>query len=64
MDDKELLKQDISYIKCSIDEIKKSLETKYVTRVEFNPVKSIAFGMVGIILVSVLGSLIALVVNS
>ena len=57
-----LISQDIGYIRASIEEIKDDLEKKYVTKVEFNPVKLITFGFVGIILMAVLGSLIALVV--
>ena len=58
-----LIVNDMGYIKDSVDEIKKALKSDYVTKVEFNPVKSIAFGFVGIIIIAVLGSLIALVVQ-
>jgi len=58
-----LIVNDMGYIKDSVDEIKKALKSDYVTKVEFNPVKSIAFGFVGIIIIAVLGSLIALVVR-
>ena len=58
-----LIVNDMGYIKDSVDEIKKTLKSDYVTKVEFNPVKSIAFGFVGIIIIAVLGSLIALVVH-
>ena len=58
-----LIVNDMGYIKDSVDEIKKALKSDYVTKVEFNPVKSIAFGFVGIIIIAVLGSLIALVVH-
>ena len=58
-----LIVNDMGYIKDSVDEIKKALKSDYVTKVEFSPVKSIAFGFVGIIIIAVLGSLIALVVN-
>ena len=57
-----LIINDMSYIKDSIDEIKIALKNEYVTKSEFSPVKLIAFGLVGIILVAVMGSLIALVV--
>ena len=65
-----LIVKDIGYIKDSIKEVKDSvkeiedcLNEKYVTKVEFSPVKFITFGFVGIIITAVLGSLIALVVQ-
>ena len=57
-----LIINDMNYIKDSIDEIKIALKNEYVTKSEFSPVKLIAFGLVGIILVAVMGSLIALVI--
>ena len=35
---------------------------RYVSKVEFEPVQKIVYGMVGIILVAVIGALVALVV--
>ena len=58
-----VIRNDIGYIKDSIDEIKDTLKIEYVTKVEFNPVKQITFGFVGIIIVAVLGSMIALVIK-
>ena len=57
------LKTDIDYIKRDVTDIKETLKTNYVTRDEFTPVKSIVYGMVGIILIAVFGALIALVVK-
>ena len=57
-----LIVNDMGYIKTSIDEIKNSLKNEYVTKTEFNPVKLITFGFVGLILLAVMGSIIALVV--
>ena len=58
-----LIVKDIGYIKDSMDEIKDTLKNEYVTKVEFSPVKQIAFGFVGIIIVAVLGSIVALVIK-
>lgn len=63
MEDYELLKKDIAYIKVSIDEIKKSLETKYVTRAEFEPVRKITYGAASMILIAFTGAIIALVIR-
>lgn len=54
-----LISKDISYIKDSVTEIK----DLYVTKIEFEPVKKIAFGFVGVIVMAVLGAMIALVVR-
>lgn len=64
MEDYELLRKDIAYIKASIDEIKRHLETKFVTKTEFEPVKKLTYGATGVILVAFVGALIALVVKS
>lgn len=56
---------DINYIKQDIAEIKgvlKELSSTYVTKGEFAPVKAIAFGLVGLILVAVVGAILSLVV--
>lgn len=40
-----------------------SMQTKFVTREEFEPIKRLVYGAVGLILVAVVGALIALVVQ-
>lgn len=64
----ETIKNDISWIKEAVNDIKKNQENqskaneeRYVTKQEFWPVKTIVYGGAGIILVSVFGGLIALV---
>jgi hypothetical protein len=44
-------------------EIKVKLESEYVTQDEFEPVKKIVYGMVGVILLAVIGALITLVLR-
>jgi hypothetical protein len=58
-----ILKNDIEYIKKDVTEIKERLEGQFVSKDEFEPVKKIVYGLVGIILVAVVGALIALVVR-
>jgi len=53
----------IDYIQRDVAEIKEKLEKDYVTRDEFDPVKKIVYGMVGLVLVAVVSALIALVVR-
>jgi hypothetical protein len=46
-----------------ITHIEKTLEDNYVTQKEFAPVRSVVFGMVGVILLSMLVAVIALIVR-
>lgn len=55
----ELIKQ----VAVQLKEYVKAAEEKYVTKDEFNPVRQIVYGLVGLILVSVVGAVIALVVR-
>ena len=51
---------DISYIKTDIATIKGMLDNKYATKEELKPVKMIAYGMVALIMVCVVGGLMLL----
>jgi ABC-type phosphate transport system permease subunit len=53
----------LEFIIKELDEIKLKLEKNYVTAEEFKPVKTIVYGMVALILTSVVVALIALVVK-
>ena len=47
-------------IETSLEQLKKR-EDRYVSRLEFEPVKRIVYGMVGLILTSVVGALLGLI---
>lgn len=51
----ENIKEDVEYIRDRMDR-------SYVTKVEFEPVKKLVYGMVSMILVSVVGAVITLVI--
>jgi len=53
---------DIEQIKKDTTEIKIRLESNYVTKDQFAPVQKIVYGMVGLILVTVVGALLTLVI--
>lgn len=57
-----VIAKDIEYIKDSIKVINRKLDKDYVTKMEFEPVKRIVYGMVGIILVAVLSGVVGMVV--
>jgi hypothetical protein len=58
-----VIQNDITYIKQEVDDIKKLVENKYVTKDEFDPIKKVVYGMVGLILVAVVGAVLALVIS-
>lgn len=58
-----LIQQDISYMKDKLDNVDKKISIHYVSREEFEPIKKIVYGMVGLVLVAVVGALISLVVK-
>lgn len=60
-----VLASDIHHINSDIAEIKKSIDKMcdiYLTKVEFEPVKKVVYGLVSIILIAVVGGLLALVI--
>lgn len=58
-----LIKQDITYIKDNVRDIKVKLEGQYVTREQFDPIKRIVYGMVGLVLTAVAVGVLNLVIN-
>ena len=57
-----VLANDVAHIKADIAEIKQSMINSYITRVEFEPVKKVVYGLVTIVLIAVVGALVALVI--
>ena len=58
-----VLQNDIAYIKATVVKIERLVEDKYVTKVEFEPIKRIVYGIVGLVLVGVLTAVLTLVVH-
>lgn len=61
-----LVANDIGYIKRDISEIKSSLsgvQGQYVTLIEFEPIRRIVYGLVGTVLISFIGAILALVLQ-
>lgn len=61
--DVAVMKSDIGYIKSTVTDLKSSLQSNYIGREEFEPIKKIVYGMVGLILVAVVGALMALLLK-
>lgn len=61
--DLAVIANDINYIKKDVAEIKDTLAKNYVSREEFEPVKRIVYGLVGLILVSVMVAILALIIQ-
>lgn len=58
-----LMMKDISYIKDDLAEIKMKMDSKYVSKEEFDPIKKLVYGMTGLILTGFVIALIALVIK-
>jgi archaellum component FlaC len=59
------ISKDISFIRDTVERLEESIDDikkAYVTKEEFSPVKSVAYGMVSIVLVTVMGALLSLIV--
>lgn len=60
------MKVDIKYIQRDLGEIKQALKEnndKFVTQDEFEPIKKIVYGLVGLILTGVVGALLTLIIR-
>jgi len=57
-----LIGQDICYIKEAIRQIQIKLDANYVTKTEYEPVKRLVYGLVALILTSVVVALVSLIV--
>jgi hypothetical protein len=53
-----IIELNIEYMKNEIIKLVDKVDKDYVTKTEFNPVRNIVYGMVGVILVAVLGALL------
>jgi len=58
-----ILQNDVNYIKTKVDELNQKMDTMYITRIEFEPIKRIAYGMVALILIGVLTAGMAVIVK-
>lgn len=59
----DVIANDISYLKDDVREIKAQISSNYVTKDQFEPVRRLVYGVVGIILTAVIVALVALVVG-
>jgi hypothetical protein len=61
------LQKDIQYMKAKIDEMSEKMDEKFVTQEEFNakidPISKIVYGIVAIIVTTVVGALLGVVIN-
>ena len=58
----DTLEKDIEYIKRDVGEIKDRLSIHYVTQQEFEPIKRIVYGLVGLVLFSFASAVVGLVI--
>lgn len=60
----EVVANDIHYIRRDVEEIKSKLEKEYVTQDQFDPIKKIVYGLVSVILTTVVVGLLMIVVKN
>jgi hypothetical protein len=58
-----LLTQEIGHIRTSVDDIKVKLDINYVSKAEFWPVAKIAYGIVGVMGLTLLAAMIKMVMK-
>ena len=58
-----LLKKDLEYIKLQVNQLREDIHSEYVRKSEFQPVQKLVYGLVSLILVSVVGALLALIIQ-
>ena len=61
--DLAILKNDVLYIRQTVEKIQKLIEDKYVTKVEFGPIRNIVYGLIGVITLGVISALLTLVIR-
>jgi thiosulfate reductase cytochrome b subunit len=57
-----LMGRDIKEIRHDVSDMQENIHENYITRIEFDPVQKIIYGIVGVVLLTVLSALVALVV--
>jgi ABC-type phosphate transport system permease subunit len=62
--DLRIMANDINYIRQSVDEVKANLQGNYVTKDQFDPVKKLVYGLVGLILTAVVVGVLSLVISN
>lgn len=61
--DIRIILNDIQYIKDDVKEIKTSIQSNYVTKDQFDPVRRLVYGLVTVTLSSVVVAILALVLK-
>lgn len=57
----KIMANDLGYVRQDVAEIKVKLESHYVTKDQFEPVKKIVYGLIGVLGVATLGAIFRLI---
>lgn len=57
-----LIAQKVDYMKDKLDEVDGKLNSHYVTKEEFEPIKKVVYGVVGLMLTLVVGAIVSLAI--
>jgi hypothetical protein len=58
-----VLVNEVKNVKENVEAVKQLIERKYVTQLEFLPIRNLVYGLIGLILTAVVGGLLSLVVK-
>ena len=58
-----VIQNDLSYVKKTVDQMNRKLEEKYVTQEEFDPIRKLTYGLVALILTTVVGAVLSIAIN-
>lgn len=61
--DQAVLQNDIAYIRADISDIKAALQSNYVTKDQFDPVKRIVYGVASLVMIALVGAFMTLVLR-
>lgn len=59
-----VIQNDLTYIKEKLNVVDNKMNSNYVSKEEFEPIKKIVYGLVSLILIAVVGALVTLVIGA
>lgn len=58
-----VISTNVDFIKAEVSEIKRIQQSNFVSKDEFEPIKRLVYGVVGLIMVAVVGAVLSLVIT-
>lgn len=58
-----VMANDLGYVRKAVDVLNEKIDHNYVTKAEFEPIRKLVYGLVGLILIAVVGAVMTLVLR-